>query len=270
MTDNYSLSDIRAVTQGENGGFGAGNGAWWIIILFLFAFMGWGGRGFGGGYGTDGGVQNNYVLASDFSQLSRQVADGFSSTERKLDGVNNGLCSGFYQEAQLINGVNMQNANNTAAVQQTLTQGFAGLNTGMVQQGYETRLGIQNIGTQMGQCCCDLRAGQADLKYAIAQGNCQLGQTITMAARDIVDNQNANYRALHDEIVAGRIEDKNAQIASLERQVFSQQLAASQAIQTSEILGQLRPCPIPAYPVPNPNCCYQNVTYANQQGCGCA
>ena len=260
MTDNYSLSDIRAVTQGDNGGgFGAGNGAWWIIILFLFAFMGWGGRGFGGGYGTDGGVQNNYVLASDFSQLSRQVADGFSSTERKLDGVNNGLCSGFYQEAQLINGVNMQLAN-----------GFAQTDRGMVQQGYETRLGIQGVGQQIQQCCCDNKAAIADLKYTIAQGDCATGQAITLAARDIVENQNANYRALHDEIIKNRMEDKNAQITALQQQVFSQQLAASQAVQTSEILGQLRPCPIPAYPVPNPNCCYQNVTYANQQGCGCA
>lgn len=266
MTDNYSLSDIRAVTQGDNGGgFGAGNGAWWIIILFLFAFMGWGGRGFGGyGSGADGSVQNNYVLASDFSQLSRQVADGFSSTERKLDGVNNGLCSGFYQEAQLINGVNMTNAQNTAAIQQTLTQGFAGLNTGMVQQGYETRLGIQGIGTQMGQCCCDLRAGQADLKYAVAQGACQTGQAITMAARDIIDSQNANYRSLHDEMVAARLEDKNAQIQAQQQQIFALQLAASQSAQNAYLVNQLKPCPIPAYQVPNPNCCY------GQQGCGCA
>lgn len=274
MTNDYSLADIAAATgnNNNNDGFMGGNsGAWWIIILFLFAFMGWGG-GWGGrgGYGADGGVQNNYVLASDFSQLSRQIDSGFQSQERKLDGINNGLCSGFYQEAQLINGVNMANATNTAAIQQTLTQGFSGLNTGMVQQGYETRIGIQGIGQQMAQCCCDLKGGIADLKYTIAQGDCQTGQAITMAARDIVDNQNANYRALHDEIVKNRIEDKNAQIAAQQQQIFALQLASSQATQTSEILQQLKPCPIPAYPVPNPNCCYQNVAYANNNGCGCA
>ena len=48
----YSLSDIAAVTRGEDGMFGGSNG-WWIILLFLFA--GWG-RGFGGGlFGGEGG-----------------------------------------------------------------------------------------------------------------------------------------------------------------------------------------------------------------------
>lgn len=261
--NGYSLSDIRAVTNGENGGNGlfGGNGAWFLIILFLFAFMGWGG-GWGGrggyGGGSDGGVQTNYVLTSDFAQM-----------ERKLDGINNGLCSGFYQEAQLINGVNMANASNTAAIQQTLTQGFAGLNTGMVQQGYETRIGINGIGTQMATCCCDLKGGIADLKYTVAQGDAATGQAISMAARDIIDAQNANYRSLHDEITQNRIEDKNAQIAAQQQQIFALQLAASQANQNQYLVNQLKPCPIPAYTVPNPNCCYANTTYANN-GCGCA
>ena len=38
--NGYNLSDIAAVTRGSGDGmFGDGNGAWWIILLFLF---GWG------------------------------------------------------------------------------------------------------------------------------------------------------------------------------------------------------------------------------------
>lgn len=52
-TSDMSAADIAAVT-GNNGGFGnGGDGAWWIIILFLFALMGnnWGNGNGTGGYG---------------------------------------------------------------------------------------------------------------------------------------------------------------------------------------------------------------------------
>lgn len=266
MTNEYSLSDIAAASGGNrnNDGIFGGNGAWFLIILFLFAFMGWGG-GWGGraSCGSDGGVMNNYVLNSDFSTLSRQIDSGFASQERKLDGINNGLCSGFYQEAQLINGTNMQIAN-----------GFATQSAGMQQQGYETRIAINGIGQQMAQCCCDLKGGIADLKYTTAQGTNAITNAIGFASRDIIDNQNANYRALHDEIVANRIEDKNAQIAALQQQVFSQQLAASQCAQNAYLVDKLGPhCPQAAYVVQPP----QNVTFPlgcngvvnYNGGCGC-
>ena len=93
-TSEMTPADIAAVTNGGNSGWGfGGDGAWWIIILFLFVFCGWGGNGFGNG-NNGGGVMDGYVLTSDFANL-----------ERKLDGVNNGLCDGFYAQAQLINGV---------------------------------------------------------------------------------------------------------------------------------------------------------------------
>ena len=85
---------VAPANTGGFGGFG-GDGAWWIIILFLFVFCGWGNNGWGnnGNYGA-GGVMDGYVLTSDFATV-----------ERKLDSVNNGLCDGFYAQAQLINGV---------------------------------------------------------------------------------------------------------------------------------------------------------------------
>ena len=93
----YSLADIAAATgsNANNGVFG-GNQGWWIIILFLFAFCGWGGNGFNGwGVGNANGADPNYILTTDFATL-----------ERKMDSMNNGMCDGFYTQAQLINGVN--------------------------------------------------------------------------------------------------------------------------------------------------------------------
>lgn len=262
MTSEYGPADFAAISGRNNeGGFG-GDWSSFIVLFLIFAIFGWGGRGFGGGFGGGmtggGGVQDGYVLASDMARISQTITTG--------------LCDGFYSTAQLINGVNMQAAQNTAAIQQTLTQGFAGLNTVNVQNAYETRLGIQGIGQQMAQFCCDLRAGQADLKYAIAQGDCQTVQAINMAARDIVDSQNANYRALHDEIVANRMEDKNAQIQAQQQQIFQLQLAASQCQQNAYLVDKLNPnrCPIPAYLTCNPNAPLNYSVNYGTSGCGCA
>ena len=65
-------------------------------------FCGWGGNGWGNN-GNSGGVVDGYVLTSDFANV-----------ERKIDSVNQGLCDGFYQQAQLVNGTNMAMANGFA------------------------------------------------------------------------------------------------------------------------------------------------------------
>ena len=94
---------VQPANTCSNGGFGWGDGGLlWIIILFLFAFCGgWGGN-WGGNGNTGAGVVDGYVLTSDFANI-----------ERKMDGINNGMCDGFYQQAQLVNGV-----------QQTVSNGF--------------------------------------------------------------------------------------------------------------------------------------------------
>ena len=75
----------------------------------------------------------------------------------------------------------------------------------------------------------------------------QLQNTMCMNTRDIVDSMNANYRALHDEIVANRIEDKNAQIQAQQNEINALRLSASQSAQNSYLINTLRPTAIPAY-----------------------
>lgn len=92
---------------------------------------------------------------------------------------------------------------------------------------------------------------------------------ISNAARDITENQNTNYRQLHDELVAYRMEDKDNTIAELRSQVNALNLSASQSNQNAYLVAQLKtPAPVPAYTVPNPNGYYggQQNCY---QSCGC-
>lgn len=111
------------------------------------------------------------------------------------------------------------------------------------------------------------------MNYNLATHFGALNNTLCGLGRDIIDNQNANYRALHDEIVANKIEAKNERIAELQTQVNGLQLRASQEAQNAYLLRELKPCPSAAYIVPNPNCCYnyniQGVGYGNGCACGC-
>lgn len=156
--NNYSLADLGAVFRG-NSGFGFGNDLTSIIVLFIiYALFGWGGfGGFGmggmgmlpwmmgnnGGYGGYGAA-DNYVLTSDFAQLSRQMESGFASQERRTDSIINGICDLGYTQQSLANNLGMtmmQNFNNSNMAN---TQGFFGVQTG------------QNaLARQISDCCCE-------------------------------------------------------------------------------------------------------------------
>lgn len=231
------------------------------MLFLIFALGGWGRNGFGGGFGGNGGgIGENYVLATDFANI-----------ERKLDGVNNGLCDGFYAMAQQFSNTNQNIANSTANLQQTLCQGFSGINQGIVTNGYETRLGINSIASQLADCCCTTQRAIDGVNYNMAINTNGIQQTLCNNTRDIIENQNANYRALHDEITAIRIEDKNDRIAQQQNEINALRLKASQEAQNNYLINQLKPCPDPAYIVPNPNCCYNYAVtgFGYNNGCGC-
>ena len=117
---------------------------------------------------------------------------------------------------------------------------------------------------QLANCCCENRQGQADIKYQLASDTCAVTTAISQASRDITDNANANYRALHDELVAMRMEDKNDQIAQLRTEIQQKDLAASQCAQNAYLIQQLRPAAVPAFNVPNPYAGCGYGCYCNQ------
>lgn len=206
---------VTPANGGGNGfGFG-GDGAWFLIILFLFAFCGWGGNGWGNN-GNSGGVVDGYVLASDFSNI-----------ERKMDLINGGLCDGFY------------------AVNNTLLTGFGNAELSRANQQAALMQQLSAMQMQAANCCCENRAAIAQVRYDMATQACDTRNTVQNATRDIVENQNANSRAILDFLT-------NSKMRDLESANQELRLAASQAAQNNYLISQLRPTPIPAYASCNP------------------
>ena len=202
--------------NGSGNGFGfGGDGAWFLIILFLFAFCGWGGNGWGNS-GNSGGVVDGYVLASDFSNI-----------ERKMDLINGGLCDGFY------------------AVNNTLLTGFGNAELSRANQQAALMQQLSAMQMQAANCCCENRAAIAQVRYDMATQACDTRNTVQNATRDIVENQNANSRAILDFLT-------NSKMRDLESANQELRLAASQAAQNNYLISQLRPTPIPAYASCNP------------------
>lgn len=220
----YVEGDVPYVgtTNGNaNSGFFGGDG-WWAIILFAMIF-GWGNNGWGNNGRNSGGVTDGYILASDFSNV-----------ERKIDGVNNGICDGFY-------------AMNTG-----MLNGFAGITQSVMTNGYETRNAIQSLSSQLADCCCRTQSSIQGVNYNMA-----------MQTNAIEKSLCDGFRSIRDEITANKIEDKNAQIAAQQNEINALRLKASQEAQNAYLVNQLKPCPIPAYITCNP---YQ--TYTGTCGTG--
>ena len=218
---------VAPANGGNSGGFGWGGDGAWLIILFLFVFCGWGGNGWGNN-GNSGGVVDGYVLTSDFANV-----------ERKIESVNQGLCDGFYQQAQLVNGTNMAMANGFAQAELSRSNQQAAL----MQQ-------LNAMQMQAADCCCENRAAIAQVRYDMATQACDTRNTVQNATRDIIDANNQNSRAILDFLTQSKLSDLQAENQGLK-------LAASQAAQNSYLVSQLRPSPIPAYTVQNPYCCNQ-------------
>ena len=258
-----SASDV-ALLSGNNGrnndGFGS-DGNWaWVLIFLIFALGGFGRNGFG--FGGIGSVSDNYVLASDFATLQRQIDSSTATLERKADATQQGLCDGFYA-------MNTGMLNGFSGVQQAMCQGFSGINQAISNSAFNTERGLWNLSSQFADCCCQTQRAIDGVNYNMAMNTNVLQNTMCNTTRDLIENQNANYRALHDELVANRIEDKNAQIQAQQNEINALRLAASQEKQNSFLISQLKPCPDPAYIVPNPNCCYDYSVTRNTCGCNC-
>lgn len=255
-----SLSDIAAVTN-RNDGYGndmfGGNGAWWLIVLLLFGWGRNGFGGFGGGYGGGGGVGENYVLATDFATI-----------ERKLDGINNGICDATFQLTNNLNGnfrtldgaicnLGYQALQNTNAIQSQLAGCCCDIQGAIKDVAYGNAMNANAIQQQISSCCCDIEKMNMQSRFDAQAYNCNTLQAIDKLGDRIVDHLNAKEnQALRDEVTALR-------------------LAASQAKQNEYLISRLdpNPCPTPAYVVQPPqrvtfptNCC-GNVSYASS-GCG--
>ena len=220
QSGGYSLSDIAAVNGNNRGGFG--DDYWWIILLFLFGF---GNNGWGNGNG--GGATTREEIAYGFDM---------NGLENGIRGIQQGLCDGFY-------------AMNTG-----MLTGFGNVAQDINNSTNAITAGLTGLGTQMAQCCCDIRYENAknfaDLNYNLATQACETRHAITDSTRQIIDF------LTQDKIATLTAENQSLKFAASQaaQNAF---IAANQDAQTAELLRRLdAPVPVPAYVVPNPNCCY--------------
>ena len=156
-------------------------------------------------------------------------------------------------------------------------QGFAtrsDIDAALSTQGIEN--GIQNIstqlcngfntlGSQMANCCCDLKQGQGEINYNMAAQTNILQNTVNNGFRDVIENQTAGVQRIIDTITQDKIQ-------SLQTELQSAQLQLSNAAQTNNIINALRPTPTPSYPVMSPYTSIINPTgfTFGAGNCGCA
>ena len=216
----YDLSDIAAVTRGGSGDGMWGDGAWWIILLFMFA--GWGGNGWGGG---GGGTRDAVSYGFDMNGL-----------ENGIRGLEHGLCDGFYEL-------------NTG-----LLTGFGNTNMAAMQNTNAITSQLSNMAAQSAACCCDtqrlLERGLCEVNYNILTQSNGINTGIASAARDIIENNNNGVRSILDFLTQDKIATLTAENQAL-------RLTASQQAQNAFLIDQLgSKAPIPAYVVANPYATY--------------
>lgn len=259
------------VAPAYGGGYGNGNGGFfggdwaWILLLLLIGGNGFGFGGFGGGYGA--------MMGMDFGLYpwlnnSQHISDGFRDQmiNTNLTGISDKITSGF------------------GDVQNSLCAGFAGVNAGIANASAQAEIAAngrqmanmnQMFGVQsaLQNCCCENRAGLADVKYTIATENCADRAAISDGIRDLLAATQAQTQTILDRLCQDKIEEKNDVIAQLRSELLYARGQASQDVQTAAIQAGQRtlaneveqyvaPRAIPAYMVQNPSCCY------NACGCG--
>lgn len=234
----YYEGDFYPTCSNGNGGFGANGWGDLAALIVVAGLFGWGNGGFGGfGGGNRGGA----------CATQADLAAGFANSEimSDLNSIINTLTQGFA-------GINTAVANATSTLGFNMAQGFHGVDNAVCTLGYNMQSGFNALGHQISDCCCTQSRNIDSLRYDMAKGFCDIAR----AGQD-------NTRAILDYLSGEKIASLQAENAGLKAQISNDK-------QSAYLISQLRePCPIPAYITPNPNCCYNYGVYPVNNGfCG--
>lgn len=244
---------------------------------------------------------NNGICSLGYDQLNQM--NGINSNIAGLGTqLNNAICSLGYNNAQLANGIQMQVAGGFSGLStdlcqlgSSIQQGFNNTNVALLQGQHASQTALmqgQNaLQSQIADCCCTgryealqnanatqnaIQQGFCQTNYNLATQSCDTRNTIQGATRDLLENSNANTRAILDKLTSQEIAAKDAQIAAQNQRIFGLELKASQEAQNNYLVGQLgQKCPQPSYLVCNPNAGLNySINYGNpncgcNNGCGC-
>lgn len=243
---------VAPISYSGNGGFGGFGDDWLalIVILALFGGYGNGGFGFGGFAGNRGGCS-----APCATQADVRAAVDQQTLISKLDQQTYGL------------------ADSTYALNNTITNGFHGVDNAICTLGYQTQSGFNALGHQISDCCCQTQRAIDGVRYDMATQACDTRHAIQDSTRQILDFLTT------DKIASLQAENQALKFkaSQSEQNAF---ITANQQAQTAELIRRLgADCPVNAYVVQPPtpvtfpvNCCgqFNGYGYGNSCGCGCA
>lgn len=217
-------ADIRACCGNDNNGGIGGMWGDWIILFLLFGMFGYGGFGGGFGFGGFGGGGLNGVLTR------ADINEGFAlnNITGGIQAIQQGICDSTYALTNAING------------------GFHGVERGM-----------WDVSRQIGDCCCQTQRAIDGVNYNMAKGFCDLGNVIQNTTRDVIDNANANSRAILDFLTQDKIatltaENQNLKFAASQSNQNAVLMAAMDANKAEILRRTGAECPTPAYLVNAP------------------
>ena len=274
-TGGYSLSDIAAATgngYNRDGFFGGDGGSWWFIVLFiLIIFGGWGNNGWGGNGNANGAVP--FIMNND---VSTGVQRGFdqSAVMTSLGNITSALSNGFAD-------AEVSRCNSQANVLQTLNNNQMGLYQTLNTNQNATIASMNSLASSLQNCCCENRAGLADVKYTIATEACADRAAVANGVRDILANQTAGIQTILDKLCQQEIDALKTQNSNLQTQLNMANLAASQSAQTATLvqdnnaqtqalINRIVPYPQPSFLVGNPYVSYPYYNNGFNGGCGCS
>ena len=223
----YFEGEVPVVTTGNNNGMWGGDGIWAILLLALL------GNGFGygrGGYGAGAGISGE-ALGYELGKVA--------TTNDVASGFNNSAVLSSLNDIKLTQASNLNFINQGFSGLNTQIQaGFAGVDNAICTLGYQNQAGFNSLAHQISDCCCATQRAIDGVNYNMAKNTC-----------DIVTAINSSNQRVIDYMQSEKIDTLNRKLAVAEGQI-------SNYAQTNAIISALKPCPTPAYVVPNPNCCY--------------
>lgn len=258
MMDNGGLSVADALALERNGnccnngcGMWGGDGFWVIFLFFLLACGGWNNNGgWGGNAGTGGSGFQGWATRAD-------INDGFAlnNIQSGINGITQGICDSTY------------------ALNNTIQNGFSNQQLQLCNGFNGVQRDVNNLGYQMQDCCCQTQRAIDGVNYNMAMQTNSLQNTMCNNTRDIIENQNAGTRAILDHLTNAELNNLRTENQALRFQASQSEqnafITANQSAQTAELIRRLgADCPVPAYVVPNPNCCYGNPIGVGYNGFG--
>lgn len=273
--NGVSLADIAAVTDNNrnNDGFGMGmGGGWWVLIILLALFGGFGNGGWGRGNNCGGETTvvtvpapiggYGYGMGGGFAEAAVQRGFDNQAVITKLDGLNAGICSLGYDQLAQMNGIN----NTVMRTGWDVTQA---VNNNSVANMQNTNA----ISRQLADCCCENRAGLADIKYTLATDACAINTNVHQTGDAIINSQNAGFQMLNntinDRFTRLELSQKDQQIQDLQMQLNRCDRDSALQGMANYVVNSINPQAKPAYIVQNPNCCAVVPVQIQRDGCGC-